>query len=86
MSQVKWKGYTIEVWVELYDPEYEDDVDYFETEREARQHQKIWPATKDKKIRWAAAEIIDDDGNLNPSVNAPTRKEAIDKLKKVLTA
>ncbi len=84
MAQVKYKNYTIEVWVELYDPEDDEVVQYFETTREARQYRKIWPVYKDCVIRWAAAEIIDKDGNLNPSVKAETKTEALKKLKKVL--
>ena len=84
MAQVKWKGYTIEVWVELYDPEIDEVLEYFETAREAKRYQKVWPATKSHVIRWAAAEHIDADGNLNPSVKADSRKEAIEKLKKAL--
>ncbi len=84
MAQLKWKGYTIEVWVELYDPEIEEVSEYFETVREAKHYQKVWPATKNCIIRWAAAEHIDADGNLNPSVKADSRKEAIEKLKKAI--
>lgn len=84
MAQVKWKGYTIEVWVELYDPEFDDVMYYCETVSEAKKYQKIWPSTKNDIIRFAAAEVIDAEGNLNPSVNADSRKEAIEKLKKIL--
>lgn len=84
MAQVKWKGYTIEVWVELYDPESDDVVQYFETVKEAKHYQKVWPVYKNNEIRWAAAECIDAEGNLNPSVQADSRKEAIEKLKKIL--
>lgn len=86
MAQVKWKDYTIEVWVEMYDPEDDEDVTYFETTKEARDYKKIWPAYKDYDIRWCAAEIINERGDLNPSVSGETRKEALDKLKKILKA
>ncbi len=85
MAQVKYKNYIIEVWVELFDPEVPDDVaEYFEKPSEARQYRKTWPAYRSYDIRWAAAEVINDNGDLNPSVRGTTKTEAVGKLKKLL--
>jgi hypothetical protein len=87
MAQIKYKDYEIEVWVELYEPDFPYDPDYadvFDTVSEARHYQKVWPGTKDKQIRWCAAEIINKDGDVNPAVAGATKSEALNKLKRIL--
>lgn len=87
MARINYRDYEIEVWVELYDPDSADEpafADVFETVKEARHYQKVWPATKNHLIRWACAEIINKDGDINPAVIGATKSEALNKLKRIL--
>lgn len=84
MARIQYKNHEIEVWVELYDPEDDFIAQYCESVKEAKHYQQVWPQYAHCAIRWAAAEIINEDGDVNPSVNGTTKKEALDKLKKVL--
>ena len=86
MARIKYRDYEIEVWVELYDPDFPNEVreDAFDTVSEARHYQKMCPDTKDKQIRWCAAEIINKDGDVNPAVSGTTKSEALNKLKRIL--
>jgi hypothetical protein len=84
MARVQYKSYEIETWVELYDSEDDFVAKYCESLKEAKHYQHVHPQYSNYAIRWAAAEIINKDGDVNPSVNGATKKEALDKLKKVL--
>lgn len=87
MARIKYKDYEIEVWVELYNPDFSDNpifADVFDTVSEARRYQKVRPATKYNQIRWCAAEIINKDGDVNPAVRGATKSEALNKLKRIL--
>ncbi len=84
MARVQYKSYEIETWVELYDPEDDFVTHYCESVKEAKHYLRVYPQCSHYAIRWAAAEIINKDGDVNPSVKGATKKEALDKLKKVL--
>lgn len=84
MARVRYKNYEIETWVELYYPGYDFVAKYCESVKEAKHYLRVYPQYSRCAIRWAAAEIINKDGDVNPSVKGATKKEALDKLKKVL--
>ena len=52
----------------------------FDSMADAKKAMKGAPST----FKYAAAEEINDDGDVNPAVYGDTLKEAMDKLKKVL--
>ena len=81
-NEVKWKGYTIVRWVTVFwggEP-----VDEFDTMADA--NASFYKKAGGYEFKYAAAEQINDDGDVNPAVYGDTLKEVMDKLKKVLKA
>ena len=75
---IKWKGYTICRWVVAM---VEDSiVGEFDSMADAKKAMKGTHCT----FKYAAAEEINDDGDVNPAVYGDTLKEVMDKLKSVL--
>lgn len=77
-NEVKWKDYTICRWVVAI----VDDtiIGEFDSMAEAKKSMKGTPC----RFRYAAAEEINEDGDVNPAVYGDTLKEVMDKIKKVL--
>jgi hypothetical protein len=78
-NEVKWKGYTICRWVAVF--EHGEVVNEFDSMADAKAYYK---GHNGYDFKYAAAEEINDDGDVNPAVYGDTLKEAMDKLKKVL--
>lgn len=76
---VNGKEQRIEVYVVVTNGENNEVVAEFDNMGDAGKH---FGGQYGK--RWAAAEWIDEDGNLNPAVYADTKRKAIAKLKSVL--
>lgn len=77
-NEVKWKDYTICRWVVAM---IEDRViGEYDSMAEAKKAMKGAPCT----FKYAAAEEINEDGDVNPAVYGDTLKEVMDKLKSVL--
>ena len=77
-NEVKWKDYTICRWVVAM---IEDTIlGEFDSMSEAKKDMKGTHCT----FKYAAAEEINEDGDVNPAVYGDTLKEAMDKLKSVL--
>lgn len=77
-NEVKWKDYTICRWVVAM---IDDTVlGEFDSMAAAKKDMKGAPCT----FKYAAAEEINDDVDVNPAVYGDTLKEAMDKLKSVL--
>ena len=77
-NEVKWKDYMICRWVVAI----VDDtiIGEFDSMAEAKKLMKGTPC----RFRYAAAEEINKDGDVNPAVYGDTLKEVMDKIKKVL--
>lgn len=91
MKPVKYKGYTILIWVAVVIPRScSEDIqsmttlEEFDTLKEAKAFIKEENLSDVADIRYLAAEEIDNDGNVNPACWRKTRKEALDALKKIL--
>ena len=77
-TEIKYKGYTICRWVVAM---VEGSIiGEFDSMADAKKAMKGAPCT----FKYAAAEEINDYGDLNPAVYGDTLKEAMDKLKSVL--
>ena len=76
-NEVKWKGYTICRWVVAMVEG--TPIGEFDSMEDAKKSMKGTPCT----FKYAAAEEINYDGDVNPAVYGDTLKEAMDKLKKV---
>ena len=79
-NEVKWKDYTICRWVVVFAGA--DICDEFATMKEARDAYK---GVRGARFKYAAAEEINKDGDVNPAVYGDTLKEAMDKIKEVLS-
>ena len=71
------QSYKVETFVVVFNS-FGDIVDEVCDMREAKKSYKGY------SFKWAAAELIDEDGNLNPSVYGATKQEAISNLRKLL--
>ena len=78
-NEIKYKGYTICRWVAVFAGA--DICDEFDTMKEAR---GAYKGVKGARFKYAAAEEINEDGDVNPAVYGATLKEATNKLKKLL--
>jgi hypothetical protein len=77
-NEVKWKDYTICRWVVAM---IDDTIlGEFDSMVDAKKAMKGAPCT----FKYAAAEEINEDGDVNPAVYGNTLKEAMDKIKSVL--
>lgn len=65
-------------WVDVFDGS--EVVDSFDDMREAKKEYD----KHEYDFKWAAAEVIEEDGNGNIPVYADTKREAVAKLKKLL--
>ena len=75
---IKWKGYTIFRWaVAMIEGRV---IGEYDSMADAKKAMKGTPCT----FKYAAAEEINDDGDVNPAVYGDTLKEVMDKLKSVL--
>lgn len=79
-NEVKWKGYTIVRWIAVIDMNNGDIIDEVDSVAEYR---KAYGKSNTSFV-YAAAEVINKDGDVNPAVYGATLKEATDKLKNVL--
>ena len=77
---IKYKGYTIVRWVAVF--EHGTPINEFDTMADAKAYYK---GHSGYDFKFAAAEEINDDGDVNPAVYGNTLKEATDKLKKLLS-
>lgn len=71
------QNYKVEIFVVVFNS-FGDIVDEVCDMREAKKSYKGYT------FKWAAAEQIDEDGNLNPNVYGATKQEAISNLRKSL--
>lgn len=78
-NEVKWKGYTICRWVAVFWGE--EIIGEYDSMPEAK---KEWSFKDGITYKYAAAEEINEDGDVNPAVYGDSIKEVMDKLKSVL--
>jgi hypothetical protein len=78
-NEIKYKDYTICRWVAVFAGA--DICDEFDTMKEAK---KAYKGVGGARFKYAAAEEINKDGDVNPAVYGNTLKEAMDKIKSVL--
>lgn len=71
------QSYKVETFVVVFNS-FGDIVDEVCDMKEAKKSYKGY------SYKWAAAELIDEDGNLNPNVYGATKQEAISNLRKSL--
>lgn len=76
----KIKGYEIEVSVAVCYAGTVDIIEEFDSLRDAKKEYK----GNDYDYWFLAAEVIDEEGNVNTACWGKTRKEALDALRKVL--
>ena len=77
-NEVKWKGYTIWRWVVAMIDDY--IIGEFDSMTDAKKAMKGAPCV----FMYAAAEEINDDGDVNPAVYCDTLNEVMNKIKSVL--
>ena len=78
---IKYKNYTIVRWVTVFrDGEPVDELDTM-----ADANASFYKKAGGYEFKYAAAEQINDDGDVNPAVYGDTLKEATDKLKAILS-
>lgn len=77
-NEIKWKDYTICRWVVAMVGG--SIIGEFDSMADAKKAMKGAPCT----FKYAAAEEINDDGDVNPAVYADSLKGAMDKIKSVL--
>lgn len=65
-------------WVDVFDGN--EVVDSFDNMREAKKEYD----EHEYEFKWAAAEMIDEEGNANCPVHADTKRDAVAQLKKLL--
>ena len=80
MKSVKFKGYTIQIWVAVCSTVTSGIIDEFDTLKEAKAYIKDEDLSSVAEIRYLAAEEIDKEGNTNPACRGKTRQEALSKL------
>lgn len=76
---IKWKGYTIWRWVVVLAGA--DIIGEFESMAEAKKEYKGTPGVR---YKYAAAEQINEDGDINPAVYENTLAEVTIRLKRIL--
>ena len=79
-NQIKYKNYTIARWVTVF--ENGEPVGEFDSMVDAKAY---YTNPDSYEFKYAAAEEINDDGDVNPAVYGDTLKEATDKLKAILS-
>ena len=78
-NQIKYKSYTIARWVTVF--ENGEPVGEFDSMADAKAY---YTNPDGYEFKYAAAEEINDDGDVNPAVYGDTLKEVTDKLKAIL--
>lgn len=76
---IYWKGYTISRWVVALAGD--DVIGEYDTMAEARKAMKGVPGVR---FKYAAAEHINNDGDVNPAVYGETLASATEQLKELL--
>ena len=79
-NQIKYKSYTIDRWVTVF--ENGEPVGEFDSMADAKAY---YTNPDGYEFKYAAAEEINKDGDVNPAVYGDTLKEATDKLKAILS-
>lgn len=79
-NEIKYKDCTIVRWIAVIDMNNGDIIDEVDSVAEYR---KAYGKSNTSFV-YAAAEVINKDGDCNPAVYGATLKEATDKLKKLL--
>lgn len=79
-NEIKYKGYTIFRWVAAFNGD--EIVGEYDSMVEAKRH---WKFGSGVRFRYAAAEQINDNGDVNPAVYADTLQEVTLKIKKLLS-
>ena len=79
-NEIKYKNYTIARWVTVF--ENGESVGEFDSMADAKAY---YTNPDGYEFKYAAAEEINDDGDVNPAVYGDTLKEATDKLKAILS-
>ena len=78
-NEIKWKGHTIYRWVAVF--EHGEGVNEFNSMADAKAYYK---GLYGYDFKYAAAEEINEYGDVNPAVYGDSLKEVMDKLKKIL--
>lgn len=81
-SIIKFKGFTIQRWVAaiVHDPDFRILGEY-DSLSDAK---RIWGKHLGVTLKFAAAEWINKDGDLNPAVYGDSLQQVTDKIKKLL--
>ena len=80
-QEIKWKGYTILRWFVVLNADGEPIEEFWDSQNDAIKFAKYRDGCV---VKYAAAETINDDGDLNPAVYGDTLKEVMEKIKSVL--
>ena len=82
INRIDWKGYHIWRWFVAVDNDSNPVAEFFdETPKEAKRYAECFDGYK---VRVAAAEEINEQGDLNPAVYGDTLTDAMRKLKRAL--
>lgn len=80
-QEIKWKDYTIVRWFVVFNADGEPIEEFWDSKNDAI---KFAENREGCVVKYAAAETINDDGDLNPAVYGDSLKEVMDKIKKAL--
>lgn len=83
-NEVKWKGHTIYRWVAVF--EHNEPIAEFDSIGDAKAYfsDTNGHELNGYEFKYTAAEVIDEDGNVNPAVYGDTLKEVMNKIKSIL--
>ena len=82
-NRISWSGLHIWRWFVVFNENDDPVAEFFdETPKEAKRYAECFEGYK---VKIAAAEEIDKDGDLNPAVYDDTLRGAMSKLKRALT-
>jgi len=82
-NRIKWSGLYIWRWFVVVDDDSNPVAEFFdETPKQAEQYCKCF---ENYRVMIAAAEEINEQGDLNPAVYSDTLSGAMNKLKRALT-
>ena len=81
-NRIDWNGFHVWRWFVVVDEDDNIIQEFFdETPKNAKRYAKCFD---DYRVRIAAAEEINEDGDLNPAVYGDTLRDAMSKLKRAL--
>ena len=80
-QEIKWKGYIIVRWFVVLNADGEPIEEFWDSKNDAI---KFAENRDGCVVKYAAAEIINDCGDLNPAVYGDSLKEVMVKIKKAL--